>query len=101
MRLPLPVLANSGRGAGLRENCAQLAALVEQPWTLLGFTHFPVLADFHPQLTFVGLFEDDSKPGGELCVRSTAAGAAVIACDSKAGSCKLAGDRVARGRARK
>jgi hypothetical protein len=58
-------------------------------------------ADFDPQLTFVGLFEDDSRSGGELRVRSTATGAAVVSCHSKAGSCELTSDCVARGRARK
>src|SRR5207247_6602369 len=59
------------------------------------------VADLHPQLTFVGLFEDHSKSGGELCMRSTTTGTAVIACDSKAGSRKLASDGVTGRRARK
>jgi hypothetical protein len=73
------VLSDSGRRACLREDRAELIAFVQQARPLRGFSHLSIVADFHPQLTLVGFFEDDAKAGGEFCVRATAAGAPIVA----------------------
>jgi hypothetical protein len=63
---------------GLREDGAELTALIDQPLTAGGISPVPFPRDIQPELRFVGFFEHHTKARGELRVRSCSATAPIV-----------------------